>query len=211
MTEVQNNKTERVIVLAHGVRSTAKGMINVRNGIYEDEDFSYPETAVSMFNYRYFPAVISGMPFITYFRNIRDTFADYFADYLKLKGEEYGSCCIDVIAHSFGSFLLCKALRNHPGVRVRKVILLGSVVDIDFNWPGFVDGRNVEEVYNFVGERDWVQWFSGMALTGMGTSGINGFKLTIPGRVENIYPDPAWDHLSYSKPDNVQKIIEKLK
>lgn len=201
---------DTIVTLVHGVMSHATGMEKLRDFLYKDNEFfPYPEVRVRVFNYRNFPAYISGMPFKR-FRNIRDTYADYLGTYLKEQQCQYPNANLDVVAHSFGSWMLQQVLLLYPSVSLDRIVLLGSVMDVDFPWGRYCDCNRVADVYNFVGENDWVQFISSLPVVGMGASGRNGFKVQQPGRVENIYPDPAWSHLSYAEPKNLLKVKKKL-
>jgi pimeloyl-ACP methyl ester carboxylesterase len=206
--ETPEQDPDRVVILIHGIKSKAEGMIKIRERLFQRTD--HPETVVRIFNYRRFPAVIAGFPVISYFKNVRDTYRDYLAHYIGKLMCQFPNSELDVVAHSFGTFLISEALKNHPTISVDRMILLGSVVDTDFQWSSFIRAGRVDYVCNFVGESDWVQYLSGLTFVGMGTSGSYGFKTEIPGAVENVYPDPTWNHTSYSKKDNISRILDKL-
>jgi hypothetical protein len=79
----------------------------------------------------------------------------------------------DVIAHSFGTWLIAHALLFDPSLRIGRLILLGSVVRPDFPWHTL--GDRVDAVLNHGGTRDeWVplaQWF----IPDSGPGGKHGF------------------------------------
>ncbi|HEX6900396.1 MAG TPA: hypothetical protein VF789_11805 [Thermoanaerobaculia bacterium] len=81
----------------------------------------------------------------------------------------------DVIAHSFGTWLLGHALRENPGLKVGKVILLGSILRTDFDWSELKERGQVEAVLNHYGTRDIWAWVARYAIPDSGPSGFQGF------------------------------------
>jgi hypothetical protein len=64
----------------------------------------------------------------------------------------------DVIAHSFGTLLLGKALHRDRTLRVGRIITLGCILRPDFDWATLVDRGQIEAVLNNYGTHDsWAQ------------------------------------------------------
>jgi hypothetical protein len=91
---------------------------------------------------------------------------------------EYPNAKISVIAHSFGTFLLLRALKNDPLIQLWKVVFCGSVADDLANWSEYRhrvgDGKRPTRdfIVNDCGTGDWwpvlgraFGWFYGMAGT----------------------------------------------
>jgi pimeloyl-ACP methyl ester carboxylesterase len=106
---------------------------------------------------------------------------------------------IDFVGHSNGTYLLTSALEKYPAMRVRRVVLGGSVVAKDYDWKRVFDRKQVAMVRNYVAEDDWVvalfpRFFEPlpMRLLGndIGSAGFNGFDAGNDGPnrqpVENI-------------------------
>jgi len=90
-------------------------------------------------------------------------------------GGGYGSPP-DVIAHSFGTWLLGHVLRNEKlNLKVGRVILAGSVLRPDFPWKRLIDAGQVEAVLNHFGTRDNVARISHYFVRDSGPSGRKGF------------------------------------
>ncbi|MEA2235454.1 MAG: eukaryotic-like serine/threonine-protein kinase [Thermoanaerobaculia bacterium] len=53
-----------------------------------------------------------------------------------------------VIAHSFGTYVACRALLRYPAMAFDHVILCGSILDCDFDWPSMVANGRVQAVLN---------------------------------------------------------------
>jgi hypothetical protein len=82
----------------------------------------------------------------------------------------------DVIAHSFGTWLLGHVLRNEKlDLKVGRVILAGSVLRPDFPWKRLIDAGQVEAVLNHFGTRDNVARIAHYFVRDSGPSGRKGF------------------------------------
>jgi hypothetical protein len=84
-----------------------------------------------------------------------------------------------LIAHSLGTYLTCRMLRTVQGLKLRRVIYVGSVVKRKFSWD-LLTGHRIEALRNEVGGQDSVVLLAGMAkwlffLTDLGWAGWKGF------------------------------------
>ncbi|HSZ84603.1 MAG TPA: hypothetical protein VK787_01160 [Puia sp.] len=81
-----------------------------------------------------------------------------------------------VIAHSLGSFILCKAMMKYPDIRFDKIILCGSIVHEDFNWDLLFKRNQVHFVRNEFSSSDKiVRWGWLLSLNRKCRSGRKGF------------------------------------
>lgn len=94
----------------------------------------------------------------------------------------------DVIAHSFGTWLLGHALHADPTLRVGRVILVGSILRPDFDWQLLFDREQVEGVLNHYGRKDKWSKVAVRAVPDAGPSGAIGF-LSGDARVYNLAAD----------------------
>lgn len=98
----------------------------------------------------------------------------------------------DVIAHSLGTWLIAHALLRHPDLVVDRVILAGSVLRPDFDWPALIAAGRVEAVLDHRGGRDiWVPCAQ-YVIPDAGPSGRIGF---LAGTVER--EAPAFGHSDF--------------
>ena len=91
----------KVILLIHGVESNCSGMISLREQIYNN--IAFKSCKVKIHNYGRLPVIFS----------INDRVKRVYTDYLKehiLRIQYKYQLPIDIIAHSFGTYLLCNAL-----------------------------------------------------------------------------------------------------
>jgi len=87
----------------------------------------------------------------------------------------------DVIAHSFGTWLIAHALDDQR-VRVGRLILLGSIVRPDFRWDRLLADHKVDMVLNHGATRDfWVK----VSQYGIPKSGPGG-RVGYPAPVRNV-------------------------
>jgi pimeloyl-ACP methyl ester carboxylesterase len=103
-----------------------------------------------------------------------------------------------VIAHSFGTYIICRAMIQFPALSFDRVILCGSILDCDFDWPGMIAGGRVQAVLNEIAGNDWVvELFRNLKLRsnieGSGPSGLDGFNLATSMLEQRAYP-----HLTHS-------------
>ena len=89
--------------------------------------------------------------------------------------EDNAEADISIVAHSFGTHLLTKTLLKSPSLKLKHVILCGSIIDSDFNWNA-LKTQFCSPIVNDIGMRDpWPSLAKGWSL-GYGDSGSFGFK-----------------------------------
>lgn len=131
-------------------------------------------------------------------RFMKDLVSDYIAARLAINTYKYPNARKIVFAHSYGSYALALALlRYRETFSVHDLVFLGSVVDTRFPWNSLIEKGYAENVFCFIGGRDWVQFFA-YYLAGMGKSGRDGFSEVAQGKVRNIMRK-RWGHGGYSK------------
>jgi pimeloyl-ACP methyl ester carboxylesterase len=109
----------------------------------------------------------------------------------------------DVIAHSFGTWLVAEALERNPALKIGRLILLGSVVRPNYPWQKLIGRNQIEAVLNHGATKDeWVpraQFF----IPGSGPGGKHGFAPP----VTNV-PATDFRHSSYFLPDRLRGVFE---
>lgn len=81
----------------------------------------------------------------------------------------------DVIAHSFGTWLLAHALQHDPELKVGRVILTGSIVRPDFDWQALLERKQIEAILNHYGTRDCPVGVTHFFIPDSGPGGRHGF------------------------------------
>ena len=82
----------------------------------------------------------------------------------------------DVIAHSFGTWLLGHALQSDPCLRVGRVILAGCILRPDFDWKTLINRGQVEAVLCHYGTKDFWARVAYYLIPDSGPSGRRGFN-----------------------------------
>jgi hypothetical protein len=82
----------------------------------------------------------------------------------------------DVIAHSFGTWLLGHALRSDPTLQVGRVILTGCILRPDFDWGSLITQGQVQEVLCHVATHDFWSRIAHYIIPDSGPSGRRGFN-----------------------------------
>jgi hypothetical protein len=93
----------------------------------------------------------------------------------------------DILAHSFGAWLVGHALRSHPDLRVGRVIAIGSVLRPDFDWAALVARGQAEAVLNQYGRRDRWVWATEFFIPGSGPAGLRGCPVQ-SGLINHVHP-----------------------
>lgn len=81
----------------------------------------------------------------------------------------------DVIAHSFGTWMLGHALLEEPSLKVGRVVLTGCILRPDFPWQRLIDGGQVEAVLNHFGTKDIWAALAQYLIPDSGPAGRRGF------------------------------------
>lgn len=105
----------------------------------------------------------------------------------------------DVVAHSFGTWIVAHALEEDPDLRLGHVVLVGSIVRPDWNWKPLLERGQLTAVLNYCGDRDpWVR-LAERFIPDSGPSGRVGFE-DEDDRVTNIL-NPGGRHSSTFQED----------
>lgn len=113
----------------------------------------------------------------------------------------------DVIAHSFGAWLVGQALRQNPDIRVSRIIMAGSVLRPDFDWHTLIADGQAEAVLNHYGSRDLWAYVSEFFIPDSGPAGFRGFA-----RCSGVFnrPEPGFRHLTFFQPDHIDTVHRTL-
>lgn len=81
-----------------------------------------------------------------------------------------------VMAHSFGTYIISKILKDSPDIRMKRLLLCGSIIPTSFRWDSLSHEFTSQTCVNEVGTRDVWPVFARIASFGYGESGSFGFK-----------------------------------
>jgi WD40 repeat protein len=160
-----------LIISVHGILTASSWQPLLRAAILETE----PDAVVHDFDYKTVSPHILARP-------RRGSLAKHFGEVIlaEMTRESWGR--IDIVAHSFGTYLVAQGLRylarnmeasNLP--KIRTVILCGSVLKISFPLREIVPSF-VERVVNECGMKDNVLWMTELLFPGLGFAGRVGFS-----------------------------------
>ena len=95
--------------------------------------------------------------------------------------EQHPQAIVSIVAHSFGTFLVGRLLKEHPQPRVGRIILCGSVLPEDFDWSEYVDRYGVDvdtrpAVLNECGSADKWPVYAQIGSRRYGAAGRYGFQ-----------------------------------
>lgn len=174
-----------VIVLVHGIRTFGSWQERLLRMLREED----PNVEVYIYKYGYFSALAFLLPFFRIFP-IRG-----FRKYLLSSKDDWENANVDIVAHSFGTFIVGQALRGmHDGdsPRFRLVLLCGSVLKQLFPWHSIVgQKKQVARIINDCGQTDIWPVFAQLFVLGMGIAGRRGFAGVLgpdAGVINRFYP-----------------------
>jgi pimeloyl-ACP methyl ester carboxylesterase len=91
----------------------------------------------------------------------------------------------DVVAHSFGTWIVAHALQEEPELRLGRLVLVGSIVRPNWDWDTPLDRGQIQAVLNYCGDRDLPVKVAEWGIPDSGPSGVHGFPSTDP-RLFNV-------------------------
>ncbi len=156
---------DHVVVLLHGIRTEAPWAEMVRQVLTE----AAPGFKVIPLRYGYFDVFHFLSPIGT-----RKRPAAVVVRRLRVIKEDYPGVPISVIAHSFGTYTLARILDDETDIKLRGLVLCGSIIPQDYRWDK-VDDRIAEEILNDCGSRDVWPVLAKAGTWGFGPSGTFGF------------------------------------
>lgn len=119
----------------------------------------------------------------------------------------------DVICHSFGTWLLARALELDSDLCLGRVVLTASVVPPDFDWSVYVGGTKprVEAVLCHFGGRDGVAPLAQFFVPRSGPSGRRGFnpQPDTEGRLLHRF-EPDFKHSDYFVPAHLNRVVGEV-
>lgn len=161
----QRLQTKRkVIISLHGIRTRGKWQKDLSPLITEQGWIYYP-LDFGWYSVLFFIPAIFRRGKIEWFRE----------GYREIRNR-YPDVVPSIVAHSFGSWILCKAIEKYEHLKFDKIILTGSIVNSDFDWKGIHARNQVAAVRNDIGSRDFWARFSRFFAWGTGHSGYAGFE-----------------------------------
>lgn len=169
--EATNTRGEKkhIVVLVHGIRTFGAWQDRFSSLLHRHE----PGVEVHIYKYGYFSSLAFLIPFL------RMIVIRRFREYLAGRARAWGAARVDIVAHSFGTYVTAWALwglppENRP--QIDTLILSGSVLKQLFPWDSLVGlEMPVRRVINDCGTKDIWPVVAQLFALGMGISGRQGF------------------------------------
>lgn len=187
---VRDSSYNLFVVLIHGIRTQGEWQDRLKSQLEQKSGVN-----VQVIKYGFFSALRFWLPFGPRHKavqkvqqRLRDTFPDN-------KGKD-----LVIVAHSFGTYLTTKILRDSPDIEPIRVLFCGSVVDRDFRWATLPQKARI---INDCGSRDIWPVLAEATSWGYGASGTFGFGSA---RVTDRFHDLG--HSDFFNPEN--RIIESF-
>lgn len=162
--------SDPVVILLHGIRTAGAWQTRVKT-IFEAET----DATVIPIKYGYFDL----LRFVAPSKTIRSGPVVKVRRELQQVLKDHPGRQIIVFAHSFGSYVISRVLNEERDIKIDRLILCGSVVDTDFDWPrvgeqitDYKSGGN--RIINECGARDVLPVLASSVTWGYGSSGTFG-------------------------------------
>jgi hypothetical protein len=166
-SEVENSThhtNRHLILLVHGIRTRALWQNELRK-VLEETGFIVQPT-----NYGYFDVVRFLVPWQLFAGTAVKKITKQMRHALSMNK---GADC-SIIAHSFGTFIVAKILREYTDLEFNRIILCGSVLPHKFQFEDY-RGRFNAPLINEVGTRDCWPVIAEAITFGYGSAGTYGF------------------------------------
>jgi hypothetical protein len=171
-SSLKRDRVEHVVLLIHGINSLGNWTQIVGDAIKSETVRPVPT------KYGYFPVPRFLAPWDASNRPI-DHIRRVYRDVRNI----FPDAKVSVIAHSFGTYLLTKSLKQNPNMTVWRVILCGSVVEQGFDWSEVAEQIGEPEVadkslfiLNDCGNSDYLPVLAASAGWRYGNAGTDGFS-----------------------------------
>jgi hypothetical protein len=80
-----------------------------------------------------------------------------------------------IICHSFGTYMVARAMESYEGIKFNQIILCGSIIPPDYDWQTLFERGQVNRVLNECAKKDIVVKASPFFIGDAGPSGAQGF------------------------------------
>ena len=168
-----------IIIAVHGIRTLPRYNWMRIFEIHWKYDKRFKGWLFKNASYGYLRAFLVAIPFIRKYRVWK------FKGFLKKIRKKYPDAKINILAHSFGTYIAYEAIRQAKDIKINKLILVASIISAHEDFKDTIGKGLIEKVYNYCSYDDRVVRFNPF-----GHSGYWGFLP--PGKREHIeapWPD----------------------
>jgi len=169
-------RTKRKIVITlHGIRTRGLWQKELAPLISEQGWIYWP------FDYGWF-SLLSFVPSV-----FRTGKIEWFRKRYAEVSSRYPDVTPSIIAHSFGTWIVTKAIERYEHLRFDKVILSGSIAPCSFDWKRVYERNQIAAIRNDIGKRDVWARLSRFFAWGTGSAGFHGFGQYEPFLFQRAY------------------------
>ncbi len=187
-----DRKPAHVVITVHGIRTYGNWQADLKHLLEEAE----PGVTVLNYQYGYFSSLAFLVPPLRWLMAKR--FRRFFVQAVEAAPE---GARIDLVAHSFGTYLAASAIPSIPrGRKVHTVIFAGSVLRPSFPWYRYHQAGVLGRVVNECGWDDTILLLCQSTALMMGMAGRVGFQGMVGGQFMNRYY--RFGHGGYFDRDN---------
>jgi tetratricopeptide (TPR) repeat protein len=177
--DVRMPDTNHLIVTVHGIRTYGNWQCELEDLLEAAE----PGVTVLRYQYGFFSSVAFLIPPLRWL--VARQFRNFWVEAIRSVPE---GARIDLVAHSFGTYLVAAALPYLPeGRKIHTVIFAGSVLRPSFPWYKYLQSRAVGRLVNECGWDDSVLLLCQCVALLMGMAGRIGFHGMVSDRFINRY------------------------
>ncbi len=164
--EGESNGRRHVVLLLHGIRTTAAWQERVRAGLEHEGNLEVLTVRYGVFDLvRFLAPELLGL---------RRQPVERMARELRAARTQYPNARLSVIAHSFGTWIMGEVLEDNPDIRLDRLVLCGSVLERGYRWDK-LSAQLAHTVSNDVGTRDPWPLVAEKLGWGYGATGLTGF------------------------------------
>jgi len=185
VSEVEGEKTRRIVLILHGIRDEGEWMTELRRLIENESDAKvaplHPER-ISLTRF------LLAARYLNYIKKYRDLVAEVLANYKE--GD------VVFIAHSYGTWCLADIIRNwsyRENLKPVGIVLCGSILPQDTPWGElwnrvfrrYREEQDLPWVWNDIGGRDPFPLLARLVSKDYRDAGVSRFTEPLPGLVVN--------------------------
>jgi tetratricopeptide (TPR) repeat protein len=187
-----------LVITVHGIRTFGDWQAKL------EEQLKEAEPGIKVLNYKYyFSSFAFLLPPVRWW--VARRFRNYFVQAIQTAPE---GAKIDLVAHSFGTYLAASALLHIPkGRQITTVIFAGSVLRASFPWYKYEQTGNVGRVVNECGWDDSILLLCQFTALMMGMAGRVGFQGMVGQRFTNRYYQ--FGHGGYFDPEHEHRFMRE--
>ncbi|ACH65287.1 response regulator receiver protein [Aliivibrio fischeri MJ11] len=179
-SNIDSMPNNKVVYSVHGINTHGEWQKDF--GRYIDgTQFSYIHVP---YDYLYYPLTSFLCP------HLRTEEVDRLVEDLIMTAKKYPNATVQLVGHSFGTYLIAEALAKLPvenAPKFDKIVLNGSVLKSNFNWSKIVEKHGISKIINNCSLQDKALLASQSVAIGLGMAGREGFKGKLTNIIENRY------------------------